>query len=185
MGGIRTIQPSQSMFFFCVQATAPFWYGIITGGMTVEKTVSTNRKAYYQYEIDEAIEAGLALTGTEIKSIRAGKASLAGAFGRPDHGELWLLNATIAPYDSGNRYNHQPDRPRKLLLHRGQINRLTGLVTQKGFTLVPLRLYLKDGLAKVEMGLARGKKIHDKRRSIAEREVKRDIERTLKTRRLK
>lgn len=159
--------------------------GIISNAMAAEKTISTNRKAYYTYSIDEKVEAGIVLTGTEIKSIRAGKVSLAGSFAKPDRGELWLANVTIAQYDSGNRNNHEPDRPRKLLMHRDQINRLTGAVMEKGLTLVPLRLYIKNGLAKVEMGLARGKKLYDKRQTIAQREAKRDIERTLKTRRLK
>ena len=125
------------------------------------------------------------LTGTEIKSVRAGKVSLAQSFARPERGELWLLNAHIAPYESGNRYNHEPTRPRKLLMHRDEINRIASVAMEKRIALVPLRLYLKKGLAKVELGLGRGKKIHDKRESIAQRQTDRDIERTLKTRRLK
>jgi len=153
--------------------------------MGTEKTITLNRKARHDYSIGESMEAGLVLTGTEIKSLRAGKVSLAQSFARPERGELWLLNAYIAPYEAGNRYNHEPTRPRKLLLHRDEINRLAGTATQKGFTLVPLRLYLKKGLAKLELGLARGKKLYDKRESIAQRQAKREIERTLKTRRLK
>ena len=153
--------------------------------MGTEKTITLNRKARHDYSIGESMEAGLVLTGTEIKSLRAGKVSLAQSFARPERGELWLLNAYIAPYEAGNRYNHEPTRPRKLLLHRDEIKRLAGTATQKGFTLVPLRLYLKKGLAKLELGLARGKKLYDKREAIAQRQAKRDIERTLKTRRLK
>ena len=153
--------------------------------MGTEKTITLNRKARHDYTIGESMEAGIVLTGTEIKSLRAGKVSLAQSFARPERGELWLLNAYIAPYEAGNRYNHEPTRPRKLLLHRDEINRLAGTATQKGFTLVPLRLYLKKGLAKLELGLARGKKLYDKRESIAQRQAKREIERTLKTRRLK
>jgi SsrA-binding protein len=153
--------------------------------MGTEKTITLNRKARYDYSIGESMEAGIVLTGTEIKSLRAGKVSLAQSFARPERGELWLINAYIAPYEAGNRYNHEPTRPRKLLLHRDEINRLAGTVTQKGFTLVPLRLYLKKGLAKLELGLARGKKLYDKRESIAQRQAKREIERTLKTRRVK
>jgi len=153
--------------------------------MGTEKTITLNRKARHDYSIGESMEAGIVLTGTEIKSLRAGKVSLAQSFARPEKRELWLFNAYIAPYEAGNRYNHEPTRPRKLLLHRDEINRLAGTVTQKGLTLVPLRLYLKKGLAKLELGLARGKKLYDKRESIAQRQAKREIERTLKTRRAK
>ena len=153
--------------------------------METSRTISVNRKARYQYSVDETVEAGLALTGTEIKSIRAGKVSLAQSYARPERGELWLFHAHIAPYDKGNRYNHEPERPRKLLMHRGEINDLAGKTTAKGFTLVPLRLYIKKGRAKLELGLGRGKKIYDKREAIARRQADRDIERTLKTRRVK
>ena len=153
--------------------------------MGTEKTITLNRKARHDYSIGEIMEAGIVLSGTEIKSLRAGKVSLAQSFARPERGELWLFNAYIAPYEAGNRYNHEPTRPRKLLLHRDEIARLAGKATQKGFTLVPLRLYLKRGLAKLELGLARGKKLYDKRESIAQRQAKREIERTLKTRRVK
>ncbi len=144
------------------------------------KTITLNRKAYYDYNIEESIEAGIALTGTEIKSIRAGKVNLSHSYAKPERGELWLLNAHIAHYEGGNRYNHEPACPRRLLLHRIEINRLVGKVAEKGFTLVPLRLYLKNGIAKVELGLARGKKLYDKRQSIARRESEREIGRTLK-----
>ncbi len=144
------------------------------------KTISLNRKAYHDYNILESVEAGIVLTGTEIKSIRGGKANLSDAYAHPQSGELWLFNAHIARYQGGNRLNHEPNRPRKLLLHRRQIEELGGKVTQKGFTLVPLKLYLKNGIAKVELGLAKGKRLHDKRESIARREAERVMERALK-----
>ena len=122
------------------------------------------------------------LTGTEIKSIRAGHVNLAEAYARIEHGEAWLIGAHIAPYDQGNRNNHEPRRTRKLLLHRTQIAELTGLTQQKGLTLVPMRLYLRNGRAKLELGLARGKKAHDKRRSIAERDMRRELARETKAR---
>ena len=149
----------------------------------MEKTVTLNRKAYHDYRIEESIEAGIVLTGTEIKSIRAGQVNLRQAYARVEDGELWLLNAHIAPYEKGNRYNHVPTRPRKLLLHRAEINRLVGKATEKGFTLVPLKMYLKDGIAKVEIGLAKGKKLYDKRESIARRYQEREIERAIKLQR--
>ena len=153
--------------------------------MMTQKTISLNRKAYHSYSILDSIEAGLVLTGTEIKSIRAGKVNLRDAYARPEGGELWLLNAHIACYGGGNRYNHEPTRPRKLLLHRQQINGLASKVVEKGFTLVPLKLYIKDGIAKVELGVAKGKKIYDKRDTIARRDGERDMERALKGVRIK
>jgi len=144
------------------------------------KTVATNRKAYHNYRIGDSLEAGIALTGTEIKSIRAGKVSLSDAYVRPEAGELWLLNAHVARYEAGGRWSHQPIRPRKLLLHRKQINSLTSRVSERGFTLVPLRLYIKGSLAKVEVALAKGKKLYDKRESIARHETEREIERAIK-----
>jgi len=128
------------------------------------------------------MEAGIALTGTEIKSIRARKVSLSDAYVRPEAGELWLVNAHIARYEAGSHMSHQPTRPRKLLLHRKQIDSLTSRVLEKGFTLVPLKLYIKDSLAKVEVALAKGKKLYDKRESIARHEAEREIERTIKRR---
>ncbi len=160
-------------------------YDIICCVMTETETIALNRKAYHDYHIEESIEVGLALTGTEIKSIRAGKVSLREAYARPEKGELWLINAHIAPYNKGNRYNHDPIRPRKLLLHREEIDKIISRASQKGFTLVPLRLYLKKGIAKVEIGLAKGKKLYDKRLSIAQRETEREIERTIKVSRAK
>lgn len=144
------------------------------------KTITVNRKAYHDYHILETLEAGIALTGTEIKSIRAGRVNLRDAYAHPEGSELWLFNAHIARYEAGSHYNHEPTRPRKLLLHRKQIDSLTGILTQKNLTLVPLKLYIKNGIAKVEVGIARGKRLHDKREAIARREVEREIERTLK-----
>ena len=147
-----------------------------------QKIIATNKKAYHEYFIDETYEAGLVLSGTEIKSVRGGKVSLREGYVKIDGGEAWLLDVHIAPYEHGSYYNLEPTRKRKLLLHRDEINRLRGKVNERGLTIVPLRLYLKGGLAKVEIGLARGKKIYDKRTAIAERDAKRQIERALKTR---
>lgn len=147
-----------------------------------DQTVALNRRARHDYAIDETIEAGLVLTGTEIKSIRAGRANLAEAYARIERGEAWLIGAHIAPYEQGNRNNHEPTRTRKLLLHRDQIAELIGRTQAKGFTLVPMRLYIRNGLAKLEIGIARGKKAHDKRRAIAERDARRDLERETKAR---
>ena len=144
------------------------------------KTVVTNRKAYHNYLIQDSVEAGIVLTGTEIKSIRAGRVSLGDAYVRPDAGELWLLNAHIARYEAGSYLSHEPTRPRKLLLHRKQIDNLTSKVLEKGLTLVPLKLYIKDSIAKVEVALAKGKKLYDKRESIVRRETEREIGRALK-----
>jgi SsrA-binding protein len=149
------------------------------------KTVATNRKAYHNYNIGDSVEAGIALTGTEIKSLRAGRVSLSDAYVRPEAGELWLVNAHIARYEAGSYLSHEPRRPRKLLLHRKQIDSLTSQALEKGFTLVPLRLYIKDSLAKVEVALARGKKLYDKREAIARHETEREMERAIKNRRLK
>src|SRR5215213_3690402 len=145
-----------------------------------EKTIAQNRRARHEFSIVDTIEAGLALSGTEIKSIRAGKVNLADAFARIDRDEAWLVGAHIAPWEGGNRLNHEPKRNRKLLLHREQIDELLGKTKAKGLTLVPLRLYISGrGKAKVELGLGRGKQIHDRRREIAARDAKRDMEREL------
>lgn len=146
------------------------------------KVISVNRQAYHDYEVERTIEAGIALAGTEIKSIREGKVVLRGAYALIRRDEVWLENAHIAPYEHGNRYNHDPMRTRKLLLHRREINLLATRIATKGLTLIPLKLYLKGGRAKVELGLCRGKKLYDKRASIAERDVKRDIARIIKGR---
>lgn len=147
-----------------------------------EQTIAVNRRARYEYAIEQTVEAGIVLTGTEIKSIRAGHVNLAEAYARIERGEAWLIGAHIAPYEQGNRNNHEPRRTRKLLLHGTQIAELLGLTAAKGLTLVPLRLYLRGGLAKLEIGVARGKKAHDKRRTIAERDMRRELERETKAR---
>jgi len=144
------------------------------------KTIATNRKAYHNYHIQDSIEAGIALTGSEIKSIRAGRVSLGDAYVKPEAGELWLLNAHIARYEPGSYLSHTPTRPRKLLLHRKQIDSLSSKVLEQGFTLVPLKLYIKDSIAKVEVALAKGKKLYDKRESIIRRETERELGRALK-----
>jgi len=144
------------------------------------ETVAVNRKARHEYLITDTFEAGLVLTGTEIKSVRAGKVNLAQAYARVDKGEAWLIGAHIAPYEAGNRYNHVPNRDRKLLLHRVEIDALLGRVAAKGLTVVPLRMYITSkGRAKLELGLARGKQLHDRRRDIAERDSRREMEREL------
>ncbi len=145
-----------------------------------EETIALNRKARHEFHIEETLEAGIVLTGTEIKSIRAGKVSLQEAYARIDRGEAWLVGAHIAPYAGGNRYNHEAKRTRKLLLHKDEIHELLGITKSKGLTLVPLRLYIDNrGHAKLEIALARGKQLHDRRRDIAERDAKRDIAREL------
>ena len=148
--------------------------------MSQERVVSVNRRAFHDYHILETLEAGLALTGTEIKSLRQGRVSLKEGYVRPEGGEMWLEGVTIPPYEAGGPYNHPPTRPRKLLLHRDQIDLLASQVSAKGYTLVPLRLYFKKGWAKMEIGLARGKKLYDKRRSLKEREAEREGERAFK-----
>jgi len=144
-----------------------------------DRTIATNRKARHDYFIDDTFEAGLVLTGTEIKSIRAGRVNLRDGFAMVKEGELWLMNVHIAPYDQGTFTNHEPRRPRKLLMHRREINRILGKLQEKGFTLVPLRLYLKNNWAKVELGLARGKKQYDKRATLREKESRREIDRVV------
>ncbi|HWQ14710.1 MAG TPA: SsrA-binding protein SmpB [Roseiflexaceae bacterium] len=149
-----------------------------------EKTVADNRKARHDYFIEETYEAGIALTGSEIKSVRAGRVNLRGGYARIVGGEAWLYDTHIATYDqSGKYFNHEPTRPRKLLLHRKEISRIVGQVERQGYTLVPVRMYLKGRRAKVELGLAKGKKLYDKREDIARREARRDIDRALKARR--
>ena len=148
--------------------------------MRDDSTVALNRKARHEFTIDDTFEAGLVLTGTEIKSIRAGKANIANAYARIERGEAWLIGAHIAEYAQGNRNNHAPQRTRKLLLHRDQISELLGLQSAKGLTVVPLRLYIRGGVAKLEIGVAKGKKAHDKRRTIAERDMRRELDRESK-----
>jgi SsrA-binding protein len=148
--------------------------------MRDEQTVALNRRARHEFTIDDTFEAGIVLTGTEIKSIRAGKVNIADAYARVENGEAWLIGAHIAPFEQGNRYNHEPKRTRKLLLRRSEIDELLGRAKAKGQTIVPLRLYISGkGRAKVELGLARGKQLHDKRRDIADRDAKRDVAREL------
>ena len=146
------------------------------------KTVATNRKAYHNYHISDPVEAGIALLGSEIKSIRNGRVSLGDAYVRPDNGELWLYNAHIARYEAGSYINHDPLRPRKLLLHRKEIKQLTSRVAEKGMTLVVTKVYIKGHVAKVEIALAKGKKQYDKREAITRRETERELARAVKSR---
>jgi SsrA-binding protein len=150
---------------------------------TGEKLIAENRRARHDYHLLERFEAGLVLTGTEVKSLRAGRATLAQAYADLRAGEVWLIGAHIDEYAQGNVANHDPDRDRKLLLHRHEIESLIGKVQEKGLTLVPTRMYFKDGRAKLELALARGKEQRDKRRDIAKRDAQRDIERELRRRR--
>ena len=146
------------------------------------KIAADNRKARHDYHIHESYEAGLVLTGTEVKSLRAGKANLKDAYARIEHCELLLHNMHISPYDAGNRFNHEPLRVRKLLMHRSEIDKLMGKTQEKGYTLVPLKLYFTHGIAKVQIGLATGKKNYDKRQDVAERDAKREIDRVFRER---
>jgi SsrA-binding protein len=146
------------------------------------KVVATNRKARHNYFLLDTYEAGIVLKGSEIKSIRGGQISLAQAYVTTDGREAWLMNAHIAPYNEASRFNHDPVRPRKLLLHASEIRKLSEKVSQKGATIVPLRVYLKDGLAKIEIALAKGKKHYDKRAEIAKRDAQRELDRQYKRR---
>ena len=149
-------------------------------GNSNDRTITVNRKAFHDYEILEKFEAGLMLTGTEIKSVRGGRVDLRDAYARAQDGELWLVNAHIAPYDPASRDNHDPRRPRKLLLHREEIAELIAAVAQKGLTVVALRIYIRNHVAKVELGLARGKRQYDKRRSMIERELDMEARRAVR-----
>lgn len=145
------------------------------------KVIAQNRKASFDYFIEDTYEAGIVLQGTEIKSIRAGRVSIKDAHARIDgRGEVQLINMHIAPYEQGNRYNHDPTRTRKLLLHRHQIDKLIGLTHQKGYALVPLRVYIKNGVAKLLLGVGRGKKQYDKREDLKRKQMKRDVDRAMK-----
>jgi len=146
------------------------------------KIVCQNRKAYHDYHIEETTEAGIALLGTEVKSLREGKANLKDSYVIVKGGEAFLFNCHISPYSHGNIMNHDPVRTRKLLMHKAEIRRLSGKVAAKGFTLIPLKIYFKDSFAKVEIGLARGKKLFEKRDTIKEKEARREIERAMKVR---
>ncbi|HIE13039.1 MAG TPA: SsrA-binding protein SmpB [Desulfotomaculum sp.] len=148
------------------------------------KVICENRKARHDYFVIETFEAGIALTGTEVKSLRAGRGNLKDSFARVERGELWLHDMHISPYAQGNRFNHEPKRPRKLLMHRGEILRLYGRTREKGFGLVPLRCYFKNGRVKVELALVKGKKLYDRREEIAARDAKREIERALRHKRV-
>lgn len=153
----------------------------LKGGEPV-KVISVNRRATYDYFIDDRIEAGLVLRGTEIKSIREGRVNLREGYARVTNGEGWLTNVHIAPYEQGNRYNHEPLRDRKLLLRKDEISSLMSRVRQRGYTIIPLQIYLKHGKAKVELGLARGKRQYDKRETIAKREADREMARHMRGR---
>ncbi len=146
---------------------------------SANRVAATNRRAFFDYEILERHEAGLVLTGTEIKSVRAGKVDLSDGYARTREGEMWLFNTYIAPYDPASQFNHDPRRPRKLLLHREEIKELESAVAEKGLTLVALRLYINKHVAKVELGLARGKKRYDKRRAIINRDMDREARRAV------
>jgi SsrA-binding protein len=146
------------------------------------KLVATNRKAYHDYHVGETYEAGIALTGTEIKSVRQGMVSLRDSFARVENGEVFLYNMNVSAYDAGNRFNHEPRRTRKLLLHKSEIRKLATKTQEKGFTLIPLKVYLKGGRAKVEIALAKGKRLYDKREDIKKRDVMRQVDRVIKDR---
>jgi SsrA-binding protein len=144
------------------------------------KIITENRKARHDFHIHESYETGIVLTGTEVKSLRAGKANLKDAYARIEKSELMLHNAHISPYDAGNRFNHEPLRVRKLLMHRSEIDKLLGKTKEKGYTLVPLKMYFAHGLAKLQLGLATGKKNFDKRQDMAERDAKREMDRAFR-----
>lgn len=144
------------------------------------KTIAQNKKARHDYHIEETYEVGIVLQGTEIKSIRAGKVSIKDSFARIENGEVFLYNMHISPYEQGNRYNHDPLRTRKLLLHRREISKLIGATKEQGYSLVPLKIYLKDGFAKIQLALAKGKKLYDKRENIKQRDAKREIEKAFR-----
>ncbi|MBW6464615.1 MAG: SsrA-binding protein SmpB [Bacillota bacterium] len=144
------------------------------------KVISTNRKARHDYHIEETYEAGIVLTGTEVKSIRNARVNLKDSYARIENNELFLYNMHISPYEQGNRFNHDPLRVRKLLMHKIEISRLYGKIKEKGYSLIPLKIYLTRGRVKLELGLARGKKLYDKRRDIAERDSNREMERAFR-----
>ena len=150
-------------------------------GAEQTKLIANNKKAYHDYFIEEKYEAGIELYGTEVKSLRVGKCSIKETFIRIDHGEVFVYNMHISPYEKGNIFNKDPLRIKKLLLHRSEIRKITGKIAQKGYTLVPLQIYFKGSLAKVEIGLAKGKKLYDKRQDIAKKDQRRDAERSFKS----
>lgn len=148
------------------------------------KLIANNKKAYHDYFIDEKYEAGLVLHGTEVKSLRLGKCSVKEAFVRIENSEVWIYGMHISPYEKGNIFNRDPLRPKKLLMHKDEIRKLTGKISEKGFTIVPLQVYFKDGRAKIEIGLARGKKLYDKRQDIAKKDQRREAEKEFKVKNL-
>lgn len=154
---------------------------VMAEGARTDRDIAVNRRARHDFFIEETYEAGLVLTGSEVKSLREGRANLKDSYGRIDRGEAWLFNAHISPYGPASQFGHEPTRTRKLLLHQREIERLAGKVKERGFTLIPLRLYFKKGRVKVEIGLARGKKQFDKRAAIRERELQREADRAMKT----
>lgn len=151
----------------------------------MEKLISRNRKAFHDYHVDETFEVGIVLTGTEVKSVRGTRVNLKDSYARVEGCEIFLYNMHISPYEQGNRFNHDPLRTRKLLMHRAEIGRLAGKVREKGYALIPLKIYLKRGLVKVELGLARGKKMYDKRHDLMEKDSRREMDRALKEKMLK
>ena len=153
-------------------------------GKDRSKLVANNKKAYHDYFIDETYEAGVALHGTEVKSVRMGKCSVKESFIRIENGEVIAYGLHISPYEKGNIFNRDPLRPKKLLLHKYEINKLAGKIAEKGYTLVPLKVYIKGDLIKVEIGLARGKKLYDKRQDIAKKDQRREVEREFKVKNL-
>ena len=153
--------------------------------LAAQRDIAVNRRARHDYHVEETLEAGLVLASSEVKSLRDGKANLNDSYARLDRGEAWLMNLHISPYGPASQFGHEPTRTRKLLLHGREIERLLGKVKERGYTLVPLRLYFKNGRAKVEIALARGKKLHDKRDSIKEREARLDIDRATKARQVR
>lgn len=154
---------------------------VMAEGARTDRDIAVNRRARHDFFIEETYEAGLVLTGSEVKSLREGRANLKDSYGRIDRGEAWLFNAHISPYGPASQFGHEPTRTRKLLLHQREIERLAGKVKERGFTLIPLRLYFKKGRVKVDIGLARGKKQFDKRAAIRERELEREADRAMKT----
>ena len=150
--------------------------------MVNDKVVATNREAYHNFHIMETVECGIALTGTEVKSVREGRCNLKDSYGQIRQGEAWLLNAHISPYSHGNRDNHEPTRTRKLLLHKKEIDKLQGKAQEKGLTLVPTKMYLKNGRVKIELAVAKGKKLYDKRETEKRREADREARAVMKER---
>ena len=150
----------------------------------MEKLICTNKRARRDYSVDETYEAGMVLMGTEVKALRQGKANLKDSYARIKEGEIFLVDSHVSPYSYGNQFNHDPDRTRKLLMHKREIRKLYGKTREKGFTLIPLRMYFKDGKAKVEIGLAKGKKLYDKRDDLKRRAMEREIERSFKGKRI-